>query len=397
MANIQMASAFKELFQPARYKIFKSGRGPGKSWNFGRALLTQAYQKKKRILCTREIQNSISDSVLYLLEEQAEIMKLSSFYNFGKKEVAGDNGSQFLFSGLLRNIASIKSKEGFDIVWIEEGQSVSQYSLDVLIPTIRKPGSEIWISYNPENEDDPVDKLYRSLQGRDDAILRDISWRDNPWFPEELRKEMEWDRKHDYEKYLWIWEGNYRTISEAQVFRGKFRVDRFEAPCDTVFYYGGDWGFATDPTTLLRCYIQDRTLFVDYEAYKVGVEIDHTPALYRTVPGSESNWITADSARPETISYMNRHGFKVRKSVKGKGSVEDGVEFLRSFDEIVIHERCRHTATEFKLYKYKTDPRTGDILPQIEDKNNHCIDALRYAIEKVRRRMPKVTIKSRLV
>jgi phage terminase large subunit len=140
--------------------------------------------------------------------------------------------------------------------------------------------------------------------------------------------------------------------------------------------------------------MDDGVLYIDYEAYGVGVDIDATPQLFDTVPGAREWPITADSARPETISYMQQHGFpRMRKAKKGKGSVEDGVSFLRGFKEIVIHERCKHTADEFKMYSYKRDRLTGDILPVIEDKHNHAIDALRYAVEPVmlKNRTPQVT------
>jgi phage terminase large subunit len=140
--------------------------------------------------------------------------------------------------------------------------------------------------------------------------------------------------------------------------------------------------------------MHDGILWIDHEAYGVGVDIDDTPVLFDAVPDAGTWMITADSARPETISYMQKHGYKMRGAVKGKGSVEDGIAFLRSFEEIVVHERCRHVADEMKLYSYKTDKLTGDVLPVLEDKHNHCIDALRYALEQVmlRNRIPTVTV-----
>jgi phage terminase large subunit len=164
-----------------------------------------------------------------------------------------------------------------------------------------------------------------------------------------------------------------------------WRVEAFEAPADARFLFGADWGFSTDPTVLVRCFIIGRTLFVDHEAYAVGCEIDRTPALFDTIPGARRWPITADSARPETISFLQRHGFgNLRPAAKGAGSVEEGVAFLQNHD-ILVHPRCRHLIDELALYSYRTDPHTGELQRRLEDRENHVIDALRYAVESQRR------------
>lgn len=196
---------------------------------------------------------------------------------------------------------------------------------------------------------------------------------------------MEWDKAHDYEGYLHIWEGYPRTISDAQVFKGRFSVESFPddlwQKADRLFY-GADFGFARDPSTLVRCFIYERRLYVDYEAYACGVEIDELPQLYDSVPGARKWPIKADSARPETISYLrSRAGFQISPATKWQGSVEDGIAYLKGFDKIVIHPRCQHTADEFKLYSYKVDKVTNEVLPVIVDKHNHIIDAIRYSLD----------------
>jgi phage terminase large subunit len=203
------------------------------------------------------------------------------------------------------------------------------------------------------------------------------------WSPAWIDRPLEWDRKRDFDKYQWVWEGEYERNGEARVFKN-WRVEAFEAPPDAEFRFGADWGFAIDPTTLVRCYIEGRNLYIDYEAYMVGCEIDQTPQLFDSVPGSRRWLITADSARPETVSYMKRDGFKIVSAIKGPGSIEDGVEFLKSFD-IIVHPRCEHTITELGAYKYKTDSLTGKVLPILADKDNNIIDAARYALEGARR------------
>ena len=195
---------------------------------------------------------------------------------------------------------------------------------------------------------------------------------------------MEYDRGRDYEKYEHVWLGKYLQNSDTRVFKN-WCVEDFETPADATLRFGADWGFASDPTVLIRCYIEGRTLYVDHEAYMVGCEIVNTPELFFQIPESERWPIVADSARPETISYMRSHGFpKIMAAVKGPKSLEEGVEWLKSFD-IVVHPRCQHTIDELTLYSYKKDALTDAVLPVLEDKDNHLIDALRYACESVRR------------
>jgi phage terminase large subunit len=385
MAEVQVPSAFKELFQPSRYKAYWGGRGSAKSHSIAQALILKAAQKPLRILCAREIQRSIKDSVKRLLDDKIARAGLSSFFETTETEIRGRNGSLFVFAGLRTNMASIKSLEGIDVCWIEEASTVSRSSIDTLIPTIRKPGSELIFSWNPDQPTDPVDVMFRGPEGPPpDSIVRRVNAEDNPFFPDVLRKELEYDQKRDPEKYAHVWLGEYQRNSEARVFRN-WSVEEFEAPVDAVHRFGADWGFAIDPTVLVRCHLIGRKLYVDYEAYMVGCEIDNTPSLFDSVPESRRYLITADSARPETVSYMQRNGFpKIVPAIKGPGSVEDGVEFLKNYD-IVVHPRCQHVIDELTLYSYKIDKLTDAVLPQLDDKSNHTIDALRYACEGARR------------
>jgi len=290
-----------------------------------------------------------------------------------------------IFQGMQNHTAdSIKSLEGFDRAWVEEAQSLSQTSLDLLRPTIRKPDSELWFSWNPKNETDPIDQLLRGEMPPKDATVLKVNYSDNPWFPAVLKEEMEYDRNRDPDKYRHVWMGDYLGNSEARVFRN-WKVEEFVCPPDAILRFGADWGFASDPTVLVRCFIMGRKLFVEYEAYMVGCEIMNTPDLFMTVPESERYPITADSARPETISHMKKNGFpRIMAAVKGSKSIEEGIEWLKNY-EIIVHPRCKHTIDELSLYSYKTDKMTGEVLPVLEDKQNHVIDALRYAVEGLRR------------
>lgn len=369
----------------ARYLAAHGGRGSGKSWDFAGRLIRRCVLGKVNAVCVREIQKSLNQSVKKLLEDQIDILNVGRYFEVQNSVIKTPHDGMIIFQGMQNHTAeSIKSLEGYDIAWVEEAQSLSQFSLALLRPTIRKPSSQIWFTWNPRFSSDPVDSLLRTEKAPNNAIIVEANYHDNPWFPDVLREEMEYDRRRDYDKYLHVWEGKYQTFGEALVFRN-WSIEEFDAPPDAVFRLGADWGFAIDPTVLIRCFIIGRKLFVDYEAYKIGCEITDTPALFAAVPDSGRWPITADSARPETISYMKRNGYpRIQSAAKGAGSVEDGIEWLKSFD-LIVHPRCKHAISELSAYRYKQDKLTGAVLPIFEDKNNHLIDALRYACEGARR------------
>jgi phage terminase large subunit len=373
------------LTKPARYRGAYGGRGSGKSHAFAEYIIRRCVTNKTDVVCVREVQKSLNQSVKKLLEEKIEKLQVGQLFEVQRDQILTPRGGRIIFQGMQNHTAdSIKSLEGYDIAWVEEAQSLSQRSLDLLRPTIRKPGSELLFTWNPRFNSDPVDHLLRGPEPPPDALVVEVNYEGNPWFPDVLKTEMEYDRRRDTDKYLHVWKGAYVTNSQTRVFKN-WKVEDFEAPADAIHRLGADWGFAVDPTVLVRCHIVGRTLYVDYEAYMVGCEITDTPALFFTVPESEKWPIVADSSRPETISYMKRNGFpKIMSAVKGANSVEEGVEWLKSYD-IVVHPRCQHTIDELTLYSYKQDPLTGKSLPRLEDRENHVIDALRYACEGVRR------------
>ena len=384
VTTIPVPEPFQCLFAPwwksSRYKVFYGGRGGGKSWFFARALLSIAYAVPLRVLCARELQVSIADSVHRLLSDQIVELGLEHFFTVTKTGIRGQNGSEFIFKGLRHNSAEIKSLEGVDVAWVEEANSVSKDSWDLLIPTIRKEGSEIWISFNPMNPDDET--YLRFVQTPpDNAIVRKVGWEDNPWFPETLREEMEYCRRVSPDDYAHVWGGEPKLITDAQIFKGRYTVEPFETPSNARFFHGVDWGFAADPTVLVRCFILNDRLYIDHEAYGVGVELDETPQLFDSIDTARKWPIKADSARPETISFMKRHGFNIAPAKKWAGSIEDGLAVLKSFEKIVIHPRCKHAAEEFRLYSYKVDKNNGDILPIAVDAFNHVPDAVRYSLD----------------
>jgi len=195
------------LFEKRRYKVAHGGRGSGKSWSFARCLLEIAARKPVRILCAREVQNTIKDSVHRLLCDQIETLGHAGRFSITDNEIRGANGSLFFFRGLRSNVTEVKSMEGIDYCWVEEAERVSDDSWEVLIPTIRKADAEIWISFNDHTEHDPVYERFVTVV-RDDAIVEKVNYYDNPWFPDVLRKEMEWDKEHDPIKYRHVWLGD---------------------------------------------------------------------------------------------------------------------------------------------------------------------------------------------
>ncbi len=380
LSKILFAKAFESLFRKARYKVYYGGRGAAKSWHFALALIILATQNKIRVLCTRQYQSSISESVHKLLLDSIKRLKLQKFYGVTKEKIKCVNGSEFLFHGLAHEISKIKSIENIDICWIEEAHNVSKTSWDILIPTIRAENSEIWISFNPYLESDETYQRFIA-HTLENSIVKKVTYKDNPWFPKVLEEERINCKNNDFESYQNIWEGECLKYSKAQIFQDKYEVRDFIAAENTKFYHGADWGFSQDPTVLIRAFIEGNSLFIDYEAYATNVDIDETVQLFDTIPTARTCAIKADSARPETIRYMQKQGFNIKGASKWQGSILDGISILKSFDKIIIHPRCMHMIDEAKNYSYKVDRNTLEVLPIVEDKHNHCFDALRYALE----------------
>lgn len=218
MSNQNPTAVFPQklepLFTPSRYKSIRGGRGSGKSWGVARALLILGAQTPHRILCTREYQNSIAESVHKLLADQIDDLGLSRFYEVQKTVITGLNGTSFTFAGLHHNINSIKSMEAISIAWCEEAQTIPKASWDILIPTVRQPKSEIWLSWNPNLEEDETYQRF-VMSPPPGTIDIQANWSDNPWFPETLRDEKDYLKSVDYNAYLNVWEGECRQIVDG--------------------------------------------------------------------------------------------------------------------------------------------------------------------------------------
>ena len=367
---------------PSRYKVLYGGRGGLKSWGFARVLILLAVKRKVRVLCARELQTSIQESVHHTLSSQIEALKLDRYFGVQERTIRSYLGSEFLFSGIRNNPTKIKSTEGIDICWAEEAEKVSENSWHILIPTIRKMGSEIFVSFNPDLESDPTSQRFIVNQPPGMRSVK-TSWRDNPWLSDELRAEKDYLARVDTEAIAHECEGGFRTNTTAQVLLGKTTIEAFDPQmdCDGP-YQGADWGFSQDPSVLVRLWINGNRLYIEYEAYGIGVDTNDLSELFDKVPFARKFVTRADNARPETVSYMKQHGYPLMESVeKWKGSVEDGVAYLRQFEQIVIHPRCVHAAEEARLWSFKVDRLSGDVLPVLVDAHNHIWDAARYGLQ----------------
>jgi phage terminase large subunit len=397
--RIRLPHWSKSMFLPRRYKVPYGGRGSSKSWTVADALLMISLKPsllfndgrtKLRILCTREYQNSIEESVHHLLDNQAQRLKIWPWLNIQQRSITTHNGSEFIFAGIAKNVNKIKSMEDLDICWVEEAEMISNNSWKVLIPTLRKRASEIWLTFNPNEESDPTYSRF-VVNTPPDCELIPVNWKDNPWFPKELRKEKDYLFKVDPEAAEHVWNGKCNTRSEAVIFRGKYHVESFIPVTGMSHeednwkgpYYGCDWGFSVDPTVLMKMWIFKRKLYIEKESYHHHLELDEiAPTWKREIPEcAEGRVIRADCSRPETISHVRKSGLNVQAADKWSGSVEDGIAFLRSFEDIIIHPRCEHQREEARLYKYKVDKITGDVLTDIVDMHNHTWDSDRYALE----------------
>lgn len=371
----------ESLIDPSRYKAAKGGRAGGKSHFFCSQILKKCLINPDfSVVCIREKYKSLRLSTKRTLANKIN-QGLHPYFREMDKEIRSKRGKGLIeFHGMLGHTAdSIKSLEDFDLVFVDEANKLSKYSLSILIPTIRKEGSELWFAWNPEYENDPIERVCRESES---CKVVHVNFTDNPFRAKVVDEEAERHRQTDPDTYDHVWLGGYRKIGDAQVFKGKWEIRDFEV--DDSFkspLHGMDFGFSGSPTTIVRIYVKDNVLYIRKEYGSVKLELNDITRKFKEVIHDVDRYvIRADSARPDSISYLKRNGLPRIESVV-KGKIEDGIEFMRAFDRIVIHPECVKTAKEFTDYSHKTDPRTEDILPDIIDANNHFIDAIRYALQ----------------
>lgn len=364
----EIPEAFEDLFRPCRYKVYYGGRGGAKSWAFARALLIKGYQQPLRILCTREFQKSIRESVHKLLANQVRSLGLQEFYTVEQRSIFGPNGTEFIFAGLRLNIEEIKSTEGIDICWVEEAETTSETSWEILIPTIRTDGSEIWASFNPRLKQDPTYQRF-ILNPPEDAIVRKVNWRENPWFPDTLREEKDRLQKADYEKYLHIYEGELRQFAEGAIYAQQMRLLRergqicsvpIEPSCEVNTFWDLGKGDATAIWFHQRVGKEDR--FIDYYENRL-VDLDH---YIRAVKEKEYNYGThylPHDVEHQILGLGNRTrkemledgGIRPITVVPKVGHIEEGIEQVRAKLPScwIDKDRCARGIECLQNYRYE--------------------------------------------
>lgn len=390
--SVEFPAKLQCLFRPSRYKVLHGGRGSSKSWSIARALLLLAAQRPLRVLCTREVQKSIKDSVHRLLNDQTQALGLGGFYEVLETEIRGRNGSIFLFAGLAQHtVESIKSFEGVDIVWVEEAQVVTKRSWDVLLPTIRKDGSEVWLSLNPDMETDETYQRFVA-DAPTDAVVVAMNWRDNPWFSPVLEKERQETLRRDPDSYANIWDGAPKLVADGAIY--KTEIERLHAegriralPYDPLLSVHTVWdlgwndamsiGFFQRSGAEVRCldYIEDSHRTLDWY---VG-EIERRPWRWGTdfVPhdGRARNFQTGKSTE-EALQAMGR-----KVHVLPALDVEEGIKAARMMFPRVYFDKDKtgRLLECLKRYQRAKNQTTGEPMGPLHDEFSHGADMFRYA------------------
>ena len=406
LAQVEFPVKLQCLFQKSRYKVLWGGRGGAKSWGIARALLILGTKNPMRVLCAREFQTSIRDSVHKLLIDQIASLGLTDFYEITERTIRGKHGSEFNFVGLKNNVANVKSFEGIDVCWVEEAQTVSARSWDVLIPTIRKEGSEIWVSFNPELETDATYQRF-IIHKPESAIVQKINWNDNPWFPEVLDLERRTLQSNDIEAYNTVWEGLCRQTVDGAVFAREMQMAELEEritkvrydptkPCYTVW----DLGWADSTAIWVVQFIAQEIRLIRYIEDSQQT-ISHYLALLQTFGYVyDTHWLPHD-AQNKTIGSNGRSieeivrnaGFKTK--IIPKTSVVDSINAARTLFRNCYFDRdnCYDGLQCLRHYKYDVDPDTKQFSKNpLHDQYSHGADAFRYialGVQETRPRKPK--------
>ena len=377
------------LFQPHRYKVAYGGRGSGKSWSMARALLVKAANEPTRVLCAREIQRSIKQSVHTLLNDQIQALGLGPFYEVLETEIRGLNGSTFSFTGLATNtVESIKSFEGCDIVWVEEAQTVSKKSWDILIPTIRKPNSEIWVSFNPNIDTDDTYKRF-VVEKPDNAKVVKVNYTDNPWFPEVLEIERQHSLKTNPD-YANIWEGECKAAVDGAIYSNEIREAQENGRITTVPYdpmlkvhVVFDLGF-NDSMAIILCqrgvsdiriikYIEDNHRTLDSFSSEIKSLNYNWGTMFLPHDGKSRDYKSGLSAE----DIMRKQGWTVR--IVPVSSIESGIKIARMHFHKCYFDKSVHRLLEcLKNYKRSINSSTNEPGAPLHDEYSHGADAFRY-------------------
>lgn len=383
--KILIPTEFQPLFADNwREAAIYGGRGSLKSHTVARYLLIRARQRKTRIACFREFQNSIAESSYQLLVDLINKYKFREFKVTDNAIYNTLNGSDFMFKGLHRNEQSVKSIEGIDIAWVEEAQTVSEKSIDVLTPTVRKPGSKIIYTYNRLEELDPVHKRL-VVEGRPNSIIINVNYPTAlkyGWFPEVLRIEMEDDRANRPALYKHKWLGEPNT-QEGRIYREWVLVDDLphEAKLER---YGVDFGYSIDPTVIIAIYYYNGGYILDEITYQKGLS---NKTIADILNNQQQALVVADSAEPKSIAEIQSYGVNIIGAIKGQDSVKQGIQFVQN-QRISLTRKSTKTYEAYLNYKWAVDKegKTLNVPDDTVHEWTNPMDAIRYGLDSFRPR-----------
>lgn len=373
---IEIPSEYKRLFDPDwREAAVYGGRYSLKSHTVARVLLIRARQKKTRVGCFREFQNSISESSHQLLSDLIKQYDLKDFNVTDKSIVNTINGSDFIFKGLWNNEQSIKSIEGIDIAWVEEAQTISKDSLEVLTPTVRKPSSQIIYTYNRFSEDDPIHTRL-IVEGRPNTLIINTNYDiaiKYGFLPKVILDEIEDDKLNRPALYKHKWLGE-PSSQERKIYKDWAIVE--EIPHEArLERYGLDFGYTNDPTAIVAIYYYNGGYILDEITYQRGLKNNQIADILKNQPEAI---VIADSAEPKSIDEIREHGINIIPAVKGKDSIYNGINKVQQ-QRISVTKRSSNIIKEYRNYLFTTD-KNGKITNEAEETFNHAMDAIRYAV-----------------
>jgi phage terminase large subunit len=381
--TIEIPVEYKRLFDDDwREAAIYGGRYSLKSHTVARVLLIMGRQKQMRFGCFREFQNSIAESSHQLLKDLIEMYGLSEYKVTENSIVNQITQTEFLFKGLHHNEQSIKSIEGIDIAWVEEAQTVSKTSIDVLTPTVRKPGSKIIYTYNRLLEDDAVHQRL-VIEGRPNTLVLNVNYdiaEKYGYLPDEIKNEIEDDKQNRPALYKHKWLGEPNSL-ERKVFKDWLLIDTIphEARLER---YGLDFGYSNDPTAIVAIYYYNGGYILDEITYQKGLSNKQIADIIKNQPQA---MVMADSAEPKSIDELKLYGINVYATVKGKDSVVQGIQYVQD-QKISITKRSINGIKEYRNYMWMTD-KDGKVLNKPIDMWNHFLDATRYGFESLRPRL----------
>ena len=377
--------------------VLYGGRGGAKSFSIADYLLIKSFKYYNcYFLCAREIQSSLLSSVFSVVEKQIRDHNLLEYFKITKEGIINKvTGVKIIFKGLWKDPDSIKGIPDLKLIWIDEAANISKSSWNILPPTMtRNEGCQMIVTFNPKFTNDVVYDEFINNNNRQNTFVRKVSYKDNPFpLPQEFFDELEALKTRDYDEYLHVYEGQCITNSAAKIFKRDvyWTVKDFEEHSNVNLRFGLDLGFSPEhPTFGVRLYIHEKQIWITHEAVETGLDIDKLGVfIYNKLPNIKNHTVWVDSSRPETISALNKQylsevncSISAKAVEKGQGSVEDGIDHMKSYDMINVHPRCVKLIDDFNKYSYKTD-RKGNILRDVEKKNDNGIDSCRYALEQI--------------